>query len=177
MLVVTSSPTSGRSAEARVLLQTLIAKATRSIHITNPYFLPDKNLRREMVKAVRERGVDVTILVPGTKADHLLTRRSSRALYGDLLEGGARIFEYQPSMIHAKIALIDGLWAAAGSTNFDSRSFGLNDELNAAIEDVQVTQRLEQDFQNDLKTQPAGVVPGMEAAGRFGKSCRNGWGG
>lgn len=151
VLVVTSSPTSGRSAEARVLLQTLIAKATRSIHITNPYFLPDKNLRRELVKAVRQRGVEVTIVVPGTKADHLLTRRSSRALYGDLLQGGARIFEYQPAMIHAKIALIDGLWAAAGSTNFDSRSFGLNDELNAAIDDVQVTQRLEQDFQNDLK--------------------------
>ncbi|HEY2012986.1 MAG TPA: phospholipase D-like domain-containing protein [Bryobacteraceae bacterium] len=151
-LVVTSSPTSGRSAEARVLLQTLIAKAARSIHITNPYFLPDQNLRRELVKAVRDRGVDVTILVPGAKADHLLTRRSSRALYGDLLEGGARIFEYKPAMIHAKIALLDGIWAVAGSTNFDSRSFGLNDELNVAMEDAEVTRRFEQDFQNDLKS-------------------------
>src|SRR5262249_13612697 len=130
-LVVTSSPTSGRSAEARVLLQTLIAKSARSVHVTNPYFLPDKSLRQELVNAVR-RGVDVTVLVPGTKADHLLTRRSSRALYGDLLEAHARIFEYQPSMIHAKIALIDGYWAVVGSTNFDSRSFGLNDEINVA---------------------------------------------
>jgi cardiolipin synthase len=150
-LAVTSSPTTGRSSEARVLLQTLIAKATRSIHITNPYFLPDKSLRRELVKAVT-RGVDVTILLPGTKADHLLTRRSSRALYGDLLKGGARIFEYQPAMIHAKITLIDGLWAVVGSTNFDSRSFGLNDEINVAMPDAGVAARLEQDFDNDLKS-------------------------
>jgi cardiolipin synthase A/B len=154
-LVVTSSPTTGRSSEARVLLQTLIAKATKTIHITNPYFLPDKNLRQELVKAIQRRGVKVMILVPGARNDHLLTRRSSRALYGDLLRAGARIFEYQPSMIHAKITLIDGLWAVAGSTNFDSRSFGLNDEVNVAIPDAGVANRLEQDLQNDLKTSMA----------------------
>jgi cardiolipin synthase len=148
-LVVTSSPTAGRSSEARVLIQSLIAKATRSIHITNPYFLPDKNLRRELAKAV-QRGVDVKILAPGAKNDHLLTRRSSRSMYGDLLRAGAHIYEYQPSMIHAKIALIDGLWAIAGSTNFDSRSFALNDEVNIAMLDSGVVQRLEQDFGNDL---------------------------
>ncbi len=148
-LVVTSSPTTGRSSEARSLVQTVIAKAVRTIHITNPYFLPDKNLRQELAKAVR-RGVEVTILVPGKKSDHLLTRRSSRALYGDLLRAGARIFEYQPSMIHAKIALVDGLWTLAGSTNFDSRSFALNDEVSLAMADRAVTGRLEQDFQNDL---------------------------
>jgi cardiolipin synthase len=148
-LVVTSSPMAGRSTEARVLLETLFAKSTARIHITNPYFLPDKSLRRELVNAVR-RGVEVTILVPGAKADHLLTRRSSRALYGDLLRGGARIFEYEPSMIHAKIALVDGKWAVVGSTNLDSRSFGLNDEVNVAIPDPAVVARLEQDFSRDL---------------------------
>jgi cardiolipin synthase len=148
-MVVTSSPMAGRSTEARVLFQSLVAKAGRAIHITNPYFLPDKSLRQELVRAV-ERGVEVTILVPGTKNDHLLTRRSSRALYGDLLKGGARIFEYQPSMIHAKIALFDGKWAIAGSTNLDSRSFGLNDEVNVAMPDAAVVARLEEDFQRDL---------------------------
>jgi len=69
-LVATSSPTSGRSTEARVLMQALIAKAQRTIHITNPYFLPDKSLRRELVGAVK-RGVDVIIVTPGTKNDHL----------------------------------------------------------------------------------------------------------
>ena len=113
-LVVTSSPTTGRSTEARILFQALLAKAARSIHITNPYFLPDKSLREEMIKAMRERKVEVKIVVPGAKSDHLLTRRSSRQLYGDLLLAGARIFEYQPGMVHAKILLIDGTWAVAG---------------------------------------------------------------
>jgi cardiolipin synthase len=149
-LVVTSSPTSGRSSEARVLVQTLIAKAVHSIEITNPYFLPDKSLRQELANAIG-RGVNVRILVPGSKNDHLLTRRSSRALYGDLLLAGAHIFEYQPSMIHAKTIAIDGLWAVAGSTNFDLRSFALNDELNLAIPDPEVAKRLESDFADDLK--------------------------
>jgi cardiolipin synthase len=148
-LVVTSSPMAGRSTEARVLFQALFAKAGASIHITNPYFLPDKSLRQELMKAVR-RGADVTILVPGTKNDHLLTRRSSRALYGDLLKVGARIFEYEPSMIHAKITLVDRRWAVVGSTNLDSRSFGLNDEVNVAMPDPEVAARLEEDFERDL---------------------------
>jgi cardiolipin synthase A/B len=148
-LVVTSSPMVGQSTEARVFFQALVAKSAHAIHITNPYFLPDRNLRQELVKAV-QRGAEVTILVPGARNDHLLTRRSSRALYGDLLKGHARIFEYQPSMIHAKIALFDGKWAVAGSTNLDSRSFGLNDEVNVAMPDPAVVARFEQDFQRDL---------------------------
>jgi cardiolipin synthase len=115
----------------------------------NPYFLPDESLRQELVNAVK-RGAEVTIIVPGAKSDHLLTRRSIRALYGDLLRGGARIFEYEPSMAHAKIALIDGKWALAGSTNLDSRSFGINDEVNVAMPDPAVVARLEEDFQRDL---------------------------
>ncbi len=150
-MVVTSSPTSGRSTEARQLFQSLIVKARKTIHITNPYFMPDKSLREALVKAVRERKVDVTILVPGKKNDHLLSRRSSRLLYGDLLQAGARIFEYQPAMIHAKVMIVDGLWAVLGSSNLDSRSFGLNDEVNVAMPDTALAGRLEQDFENDLR--------------------------
>src|SRR5205085_10886562 len=150
-MVVTSSPTSGRSTEARQLFQGILSKATRSIHITNPYFMPDKSLREELVKAVRERHVEVTVLVPGKKNDHLLSRRSSRLLYGDLLRAGARIFEYQPAMIHAKIMIVDRLWSVVGSSNLDSRSFGLNDEVNVALADTALASRLEQDFQNDLR--------------------------
>ena len=94
----------------------------------------------------------VTILVPGAKSDHMLTRTSSRALYGDLLLAGARIFEYQPSMIHAKVLLVDRKFAVVGSTNLDARSFGLNDEVNLALPDPALAERLEQDFMNDLKT-------------------------
>ena len=150
-LVVTSSPTSGRSTEARMLFQSLMAKATKSIHITNPYFMPDKSLREELVKAIRQRHVDVTIIVPGKKNDHLLSRRSSRLLYGDLLLAGARIFEYQPAMLHVKSLIVDGYWAVVGSTNLDSRSFGLNDEVNVAMPDPSLARRLEEDFDNDLR--------------------------
>jgi cardiolipin synthase len=115
------------------------------------YFLPDENFRLELVTAIRERGVEVAIVVPGSKSDHLLTRSSSRALFGELLEAGARIYEYPPSMIHTKVALIDGLWAVVGSTNVDSRSFVLNDEVNVAVRDADVAKRLEEDFQSDMQ--------------------------
>ena len=128
----------------------LLASAKKSIHITTPYFLPDKSLRDELVNAVR-RGVEVKILVPGKKSDIWLTRNSSRLAYGKLLKAGASIHEYQPSMIHAKVLLIDGLWSVVGSTNFDNRSFGLNDEVNLAACESDLCERLEEDFQRDLQ--------------------------
>ncbi|MBC7912055.1 MAG: cardiolipin synthase B, partial [Pyrinomonadaceae bacterium] len=127
-IIVDSSPSMGRSTRARILYQTLLAAAQKSIHITTPYFLPDKSARAEMVRAIRERGVEVKIIVPGKHSDHLLTRRSSRRLFGDLLKAGAQIYEYEAAMIHAKTMTIDGVWSVVGSTNFDNRSFGLNDE-------------------------------------------------
>ena len=94
--------------------------------------------------------MDLKIIVPGKHSDHLLTRRSSRRLYGDLLQHGAQIYEYRPSMIHAKSMVMDGIWSVVGSTNFDSRSFGLNDEVNLAALDEGLAERLEQDFQHDM---------------------------
>ena len=132
---------------ARMLFQTLIASACRSIHLTTPYFLPDRSARRELIRAMRERGVELKIIVPGKHSDHLLTRRSSRRLYGDLLKHGAQIYEYQPSMIHTKSLVVDGVWSVVGSTNFDPRSFGMNDEINLAAQDEELAARLEQDFQ------------------------------
>lgn len=149
-MVINSTPSAGRSTRARMLFQILIAMATRSIRITTPYFLPDSSIRGVLLRALA-RGVDVSILVPGKHSDHLLTRRSSRRLYGDLLQGGAKIYEYKPSMIHTKTVLVDGLWSIFGSTNFDSRSFGINDEVNIAALDKALAARLEQDFLADLK--------------------------
>lgn len=148
-LIVNSSPSVGRSTHARMLYQTLLASARKSILITTPYFLPDRSARQELVKALRERGVEVEIVVPGAKSDHLLTRRSSRRLFGDLLEAGAKIYEYQPSMMHAKTLVIDGVWSVVGSTNFDNRSFGLNDEVNLAAYDPELAARLAKDFARD----------------------------
>jgi len=92
----------------------------------------------------------VRILVPGGKSDHMMTRSSSRGSYGPLLQAGVEIYEYQPSMIHAKITVIDGLWSVVGTTNMDNRSFGLNDEVNLASLDPQLAATLEQQFEQDV---------------------------
>lgn len=148
-LVVNSTPSAGGSTRARVLFQMLLANAKQTIHVTTPYFLPDSSICEELKRAV-ERGVEVTILVPGKHNDHLLTRSSSRLAYGRLLQHGIRIFEYEPSMLHAKVLLVDGKWSVIGSTNFDNRSFGLNDEVNLAVRDPKFAGRLEHDFSQDL---------------------------
>lgn len=148
-MIVNSAPSAGGSTRARILFQALVAAAQKSISVTTPYFLPDAGLLQELVRAV-QRGVKVRIVVPGKKSDHMLTRSSSRRLYGDLLKAGAEIYEYEPAMIHAKILIVDQLWTVVGSTNFDNRSFGLNDEVNLAARDPEVAGRLERDFLADL---------------------------
>lgn len=148
-LVVNSSPSAGRSTRARILFQMLLASAQESILITTPYFLPDRSARAEMVRAIRERGVKIQIIVPGKKSDHALTRNSSRRLYGDLLAAGAKIYEYHPTMVHAKTLVVDGMWSVVGSTNFDNRSFGINDEVNLAAFDEKLSARITEDFERD----------------------------
>jgi cardiolipin synthase len=150
VMIVDSSPTTGMSTRARILYQTLLASAQKSILITTPYFLPDLSARVEMTRAIRERGVEIRIITPGRQIDHMLTRRSSRRLYGDLLRAGAEIYEYDPAMIHAKTMIIDGVWSVVGSTNFDNRSFGINDEVNLAAFDEPLAARLTADFQQDV---------------------------
>jgi cardiolipin synthase len=149
-LVVNSTPAEG-STRARILFQTLMASAKKKIYISTPYFLPDRSARQAILRAVTQDGVDVKILTPGTKSDHMLTRSSSRRLYGKLLKAGAQVYEYEPSMIHVKAMMIDDLWAVVGSTNFDHRSFEINDEVNLAILDKAVTSRLVDDFERDLE--------------------------
>ncbi|MGH9570433.1 MAG: phospholipase D-like domain-containing protein [Candidatus Angelobacter sp.] len=149
-MVVNSAPSSGGSTRARILFQALVAAAKKSILVNSPYFLPDSSMMKELLRA-RKRGVDVQVIVPGRKSDHALTRSSSRRLFGGLLKAGARIYEYQPSMIHAKVLIVDGLWSVTGSTNFDNRSFGLNDEVNLALRDHAIAERLSEDFAADLQ--------------------------
>ncbi len=149
-LVVCSTPSDGGCIRIRMLFLTLLASATKSIHINTPYFLPDKHISDGIVRAVRDRGIEVTIVVPSKKSDHVLTRSASRRLYGPILKAGARIYEYQPSMIHAKVMLIDGVWSIVGSTNLDHRSFGINDEVNMAVRGAALLERLQQDFDGDV---------------------------
>jgi cardiolipin synthase A/B len=149
-MIISSSAGVGRSTRARMLFQTLIASSQTSVYINTPYFLPDKSIREELARAAK-RGVDVRIITPGVHSDHALTRSSSRRLYGDILQAGAKVYEYQPAMIHAKTLLVDGKWSVIGSTNVDNRSFELNDEVNMAAFDGEMTGGLTRDFMNDLK--------------------------
>ena len=148
-MVVNSTPSAGRSTRARMLFQILLAASRESIEITSPYFLPDRSLAAELIRAVK-RGVRVTVLTPGKWNNHPIARLASRRRYGALLEGGVLIHEYQPRMIHAKVLVVDGAWSVIGSTNFDSRSFGLNDEVNVAIVEPRLAASLHLDFIKDV---------------------------
>ncbi len=148
--VVSSTPHGGGT-RARILFQTLIKSARETIRITTPYFLPDRSARRALIEAVQKRGVKVQILTAGPRIDHPAIRRLSQHSSRHLIEAGAEIFEYQPSMIHAKLMTVDGQWSVVGSTNFDHRSFALNDEVNLATLDRELAGVIDADFFDDLK--------------------------
>jgi cardiolipin synthase A/B len=134
-ITVNSSPTQGGATRARVLFRHLLHNARERIQIATPYFLPNASARQELVRAMRERGVQVDVLVPGRHSVPFFTRRCSRRHYGELLRAGARIHEYDLAMMHAKTMVVDGVWSVVGSTNFDPRSFGINDEINTVVFD------------------------------------------
>jgi cardiolipin synthase len=146
--VVRSSPAGGSVAMYTMFLLAM-ASARRSIHITNPYFVPDDKMIETLAQAAR-RGVRVVLLLPGA-IDHNLVRQASRAQLGRLLRSGVEIYEYRAAMLHAKTMVIDSRWATVGSTNLDRRSFELNEELNLVIYDAKVARRLEEVFAKDLE--------------------------
>jgi cardiolipin synthase A/B len=145
--IVRSSPAGGGTAMYTMFLLA-IASARHSIHITNPYFVPDDKMISTLVAAA-QRGVQVVLLIPGA-IDHNLVRQASRSEFGRLLKNGVRVYEYRPALLHAKTMVVDGIWATVGSTNLDHRSFSLNEELNVAIYDTDTAQRLERVFTEDL---------------------------
>jgi cardiolipin synthase A/B len=147
-VLIKSSP-SDRATGSRIAFQALIDGAGQSLQISTPYFLPDGPLRRALVAAAR-RGVNVRVIVPGPPTDQRWVRYASRRLYGPLLRSGIRIFEYQPAMMHAKILIVDGVWATVGTTNMDPRSFEHNDEVNLLVCDRVIAERLGADFEDDL---------------------------
>ena len=126
--VFKSSPREGGDS-ARLMFLLSISAARKQILIANSYFVPDARTIAGLVEAL-ERGVTVEIIVPGRHIDTKITRRASRTLWGPLLAAGAAIYEYQPTMYHCKVMVIDDCWVSVGSTNFDNRSFRLNDEAN-----------------------------------------------
>jgi len=148
--VVSSTPHGGGT-QARILFQALINSARSTIRITTPYFLPDRSARQALIEAIEKRGVTVQILTAGPHIDHPIIRSLSHRSVRHLLQAGAKIYEYGPSMIHAKLMTVDGLWNVVGSTNFDHRSFALNDEVNLAVLDRQLAATIETDFLEDSR--------------------------
>ena len=146
--VIKSSPSEGSSA-VKLLYIVSIVSATKSIYISNAYFVPDSDTLRALEGAVR-RGVDVRLIVPGEHTDVPIVRQASRMQYEKLLRRGIRIFEFQPTMMHAKTMVVDGIWSTVGSSNFDDRSFRLNDEVNVNVYDEEIAAQMQRMFSADL---------------------------
>jgi cardiolipin synthase len=147
--VFTSSP--GGGAESMQLMYLLsIAAAKHSIRMSASYFVPDDVSVNMFVEAL-QRGVKVQIILPGPHIDTEIVRRASRSTWGKLLRAGAEIYEYQPTMFHCKVMVVDELWTSVGSTNFDNRSFAVNDEANLNILDGAFARRQIDIFRQDLE--------------------------
>jgi cardiolipin synthase len=143
-----SSPTGG-SESMQLMYLLSITSASKSILLANSYFVPDELAQRALVAAAK-RGVRIRIITPGEHIDTEVVRRASRARWGDLLEAGIEIYEYQPTMFHCKVMVVDGFMVSTGSTNFDNRSFRLNDEANLNIYDAAFASEMTKVFEQDL---------------------------
>jgi len=146
---ILSTPEAGSSA-IRIMYYLSIVSARRSIYIANPSFIPDDAATDILIDA-RKRGVDVKIMVAGIHNDLRISRYSSIHLSGRLLEAGIEIYEYNHTMLHQKTMVVDGIWSTIGTTNFDNRSFALNEESNVCIYDRRLAEHLERIFFEDLR--------------------------
>jgi cardiolipin synthase len=143
-----SAATNGANSTAPFL--TLAMQTARQrVFISSSYFVPDQPLRAALLEAAA-RGVDVRVLTAGSRTDVRLARFAGRNSYGELLRGGVRIFEYQPTMMHAKTFVIDSRWSSIGSLNLDRRSMALNDEISVLVFDRRVAATMDSVFFADL---------------------------
>jgi cardiolipin synthase len=147
-LLLRGAPTGGANDLKRLYLL-LFAAARTSVDIASPYFLTDESSLWAFEDAIR-RGVRIRILVESDVTDAKPVKYSSRAVYERLLELGVEVYEFQPTMMHAKVMVVDGLWSMFGSANFDNRSLELNDELNVVVVNDGLAERLTSDFEHDL---------------------------
>jgi cardiolipin synthase A/B len=144
-----SSSPSGGSDDMQLMYLMAITAATQSIHLSSAYFVPDKLTINAIVEAAK-RGVKVRIITPGKRIDTHTVREASRACWKDLLKAGVEMYEYQPTMFHCKLLIVDEYLVSVGSTNFDSRSFKLNDEANLNIYDRDFAKQQTATFADDI---------------------------
>jgi cardiolipin synthase len=148
-IVVSSAPNGGSGGVKRLYLMT-IGAARRTLDITTPYFVLDDSTQWALEQA-RRRGVRLRILVEGDRTDAKTVKWASRSVYDRLLREGMEIYEYQPTMMHAKTMVIDGKWSIIGSANLDNRSLDMNDEVNIGIADESLARALAVTFEDDLR--------------------------
>jgi cardiolipin synthase A/B len=144
-----TAPTLGSTAAERFFALS-IAGARKTLYITNSYFAPDRNFI-DLLSAAARRGVDVRILTAGPRTDVNVVRLAGRAWYDRLLAAGVRVYEWQPSTLHAKTFVVDSEWFTVGSMNFDNRSMALNDEATLMVLDRSAGQNMNQIFLDDLR--------------------------
>jgi cardiolipin synthase len=148
MMVVRSSAGVGDS-NVEALYYLAIAAAKESIDLTAAYFVP-RPAFIEALQDAAERGVRVRVLVPGSNIDKPPVWVAGRASYDELVGAGVEVYEYQPTMLHAKTMTVDGCWSAVGSANFDNRSFQLNDEATLCVSSEAFAGKLTEQFERDL---------------------------
>ena len=139
-----------------------ITAAEKTIDLSSAYFVPDDMTTRALTDALR-RGVRLSIIMPGKIIDSETVRAASRGGWGPLLEAGAKLYEYQPTMYHCKVMIIDQLLVSVGSTNFDNRSFQLNDEANLNVFDNAFAAAQTEVFEDDLKRSRRVTLPERES--------------
>lgn len=144
-----SSPRNGVE-NVRLMYLLSMAAARKNIRLAVPYFVPG-DLTLEALVEARHRGVEVEIIVPGARTDAPPVRHASRAKWGELLQAGVRIYEFQPTMYHCKFMIVDDVWVTVGSANFDNRSFSLNDECNINVYSPAFARELVKVFDEDKK--------------------------
>ena len=144
-----SLPTIGSTPAERFIALT-IAGARKTLYISNSYFVPNDDFCTLLINQAK-RGVDVRILTVGSETDVKSTWYAGRAVYERLLEGGVKIYEYKPTMMHAKTIVVDGLWSSVGSMNFDNRSIAFNNESQIVALDAGVGAQMNEIFMEDLK--------------------------
>jgi cardiolipin synthase len=147
---VFKSSREGGSESMHLMYLLSTASAVRSIDLAMAYFVPDELTEIALLEALG-RGVKFRMILPGPYTDTDVLRKASRAKWGRLLRAGAEIYEYQPTMFHCKILVVDGIWTSVGSTNFDNRSFRLNDEANLNVYNRVFAERQIAAFDADLK--------------------------
>jgi cardiolipin synthase len=147
---VVSSASEEVGSKVALLYTVAIASARKEVIIQNPYFAPDDGVCELFAKMVK-RGVAVHLMVPGHKTDSPFVRVAGSHLYRTLLETGVRLYEFEPTLPHQKIVIVDRIWSHVGSTNFDARSLALNEEVGVGILDEQTAEELREAFEADLR--------------------------